>query len=348
MKLNVTKMFELSPVSDFKNNSLNTLKLIAAFQVVYGHAMVHLSYSFPKAIAQLLGVFMGVPIFFILSGFLIWNSIGRSSDFKNYVSKRFWRIYPELWIGILFEIAVLLILFKDKINYIILSIFAVTQGTIFQFWTPDFLRSYGSGTPNGALWTICVTIQFYIIVWFLYKFLHNKKTFWWISSFVISVIIKALSPLIQKHSPEIIYDLFKVSILPYLWMFILGAALCEFRGKTIPFLKKYWWAFIAVSIVIAIFKFDIDSNNYGVLLYSLRVSGLIGLAYAFPKINIKWDVSYGLYIYHMTVINAMIELQLTGHLCYLFLAFVFSFLLACGSTAIANLLNKKIKLNKLR
>lgn len=328
---------------DIRKNSLNTLKLLAALQVICGHACVHLSYAFPQAVSQVTNVFMGVPIFFILSGFLIWNSVGNSSDFKQYASKRFLRIYPELWLGVLLEIAVLLILFKEKINYILLVVFTFTQGTVLQFWTPDFLRAYGCGTPNGSLWTICVTIQFYIAVWLLYKFLHGKSGYRWCTVFAVSVLLKAMSPIIERYAPEIVYDFFKVSLLPYLWMFLLGCALFEFREKTIPFLKRFWWLLLGLSFVFSFTKFDIDAGNYGVLLYSARVCGLIGLAYALPKINIKWDISYGLYIYHMTVINAMIALGFVGEWYHIIIAFIISILLACASTAFAHFLNKRIK-----
>lgn len=328
--------------SDYRYNSLNTLKILAALQVVYGHALAHMAYAFPKGLSKALGVFMGVPIFFVLSGFLIWNSVGRSSNFKHYALKRFWRVYPELWFGVLFEIAVLMILFKENINYLKLSLFAVTQGTVLQFWTPSFLRTYGCGTPNGALWTISLTIQFYIIVWLLYKFLH-KRTCRWIGVFAVSILLKAAFPLVEHYAPEIIYDLFKVSILPYLWLFLLGCALSEFREKTIPFLKKFWWLLLALSFVVSFLKVDIDSANYGVLLYSLRVPAFIGMAYAFPKINIKWDISYGLYIYHMTVINAMLEFGFVGRWQYVIVVFVASILLACGSTAFAKWLNNRFK-----
>ncbi len=336
----------LTNALDYRKNSLNTLKLIAALQVVYGHIYAHMQYSFPPLLSQTLGIFMGVPIFFMLSGFLIWNSVGRSSNFKEYASKRFWRIYPELWLGVLIEIAVLLIFFRGSINVPLLSVFTVTQGTVLQFWTPGFLRAYGCGTPNGALWTICVTVQFYIIVWPLYKVLHKKSLIWWVGAFLIAVLFKAASPILHQHLPEIIYDFFKVSILPYLWIFVLGGALSEFRDKTIPFLKKYWWILLALSFVVDGLNIDIDAANYGVLLYSLRVPALIGLAYALPQFNIKVDISYGLYIYHMTVVNAMIELGFIGHLWHVLIAFALSILLACGSTTFANFFNKKTKQKK--
>ena len=110
-----------------------------------------------------------------MSGFLIWMSIARSTTFGQYCKKRFWRIFPELWVAVAVEIVAILLLYDHTIEWGKLSLFAVTQSTIFQFWTPDFLREYGCGCPNGSLWTICVLIQFYVIAFYVYKWLRGKK-----------------------------------------------------------------------------------------------------------------------------------------------------------------------------
>ena len=60
-----------------KNNSLNTIRLLAAIQVMWGHMTVHLNVSdfligevsFHSIISMILGLFPGVPIFFSLAGF---------------------------------------------------------------------------------------------------------------------------------------------------------------------------------------------------------------------------------------------------------------------------------------
>lgn len=50
------------------------------------------------------------------------------------------------------------------------------------------------------------------------------------------------------------------------------------------------------------------------------------------KLNIKTDISYGLYIYHMTVVNILIMLGMTGKIEYMLLAIVISAALALIST----------------
>ncbi len=135
----------------FRENSLNTFRLLAALQVLWGHTLWHLEIERIPIIGDFIEFFIGVPVFFTISGFLIWQSISQSKSFGEYAKKRFWRIYPELWLAVAVEIVVLLLLYHEPINYPQLGLFTFGQATLFQFWTPDFLRGYGCGCPNGAL-----------------------------------------------------------------------------------------------------------------------------------------------------------------------------------------------------
>ena len=140
-------------------NCLNTVRLLAALLILLGHGIQHLGTGAPQWLAWLISYFRGVPIFFVLSGFLIWESLGRN-DGKQYARKRFYRIYPELWGAVALGLIVLLILYLQAVSLPQLGAFTLTQSTFLQFWTPDCLRGYGCGTPNGALWTIGIQVQF--------------------------------------------------------------------------------------------------------------------------------------------------------------------------------------------
>ena len=171
--------------------------------MLYGHTIVHLNIQHIPILGDFINFFYGVPIFFTMSGFLIWWSIGRSKSFGEYLKKRFWRIFPELWVAVAIELIVLICLYHKPINWLQFGAFAITQSTVFQFWTPDCLSGYGCGCPNGSLWTICVLIQFYFFAYFVYKALHGRKTWVWLITFVASLGVSMMVPLMRDHLPEI-------------------------------------------------------------------------------------------------------------------------------------------------
>lgn len=298
---------------------------------MYGHTLTHLSLDQVPIFNVIIYSFYGVPIFFTMSGFLIWWSIGRSKSFGEYLKKRFWRIFPELWVAVAIELIVLLCLYHESINWLQFGAFAITQSTIFQFWTPDCLRGYGCGCPNGALWTICVLIQFYFFAYFVYKALHGRKTWVWLITFVASLGVSMMVPLIQANIPEIAGKLLDLSLLPYFWMFLAASFVAERKDVVLPFLKKYWWSILAVQLLVRFSGFDYRTG-YPVLGSILLFLCLTGAAYVFSKLNVKTDISYGIYIYHMTVVNALIALGYTGSQWLLLVVAAMTFLLAWIST----------------
>lgn len=327
------------------NNCLNVIRLIAALQVLFGHAYVHLnvehimvgvgdsSIDIMLALHWVAQSIPGVPTFFFLSGFLIWDSIGRSSGFKHYVKKRIFRVFPELWVAVLVEMLSILLFYKKPIIWTKFILFGVAQGTLFQFWTPDFLREYGCGVPNGSLWTISVIVQFYLIAWFLYKFFQKKSQKWWLLLFAVSIVLGLIKPIIGIRLPSIIGKLYSQTVFPYLWLFLAGCLISVKYDLIIHTMIKYWWAITLVFVAWRCFVlFDIDIGGYGVLSSLLPCFSGVGFAYAFPNLNIKNDISYGIYIYHMIIINAMIQIGLTGTGYYILIATAFTLMMAYIST----------------
>ena len=108
-----------------------------------GHMSEHLCLPVSKIINWPLDLFIGVPIFFILSGFLIWNSLENTLDFKQFFSKRILRLYPELWVCLIVEILSIVLFYEKPVPVSDYVLFTFTQGTVLQFWTP--LVSFVSG-----------------------------------------------------------------------------------------------------------------------------------------------------------------------------------------------------------
>lgn len=169
-------------------NNFDLVRLLAASQVVVVHGIEHLELT--SIVNQhfaiswhLLTAFPGVPIFFVVSGYLISRSLDREPCLRSYAVNRMLRIYPALIACFLVSVLSVLvvspknILTADPLRF---TSWTIAQLTFFQFYNPDFLRSYGVGTLNGSLWTIPVELQFYIILPITYLMLGlrtSKKLF---------------------------------------------------------------------------------------------------------------------------------------------------------------------------
>ena len=297
-------------------NCINLIRLLAAVQVFLGHAVWHLEVEMPDHFLKIISVLQGVPVFFVISGFLIWNSLTKDPSWKSFVKKRILRLYPEMWGGIILSTLMILILYNKQIKWKSLIMWIITQSTVFQFWTPEWLRGYGCGTPNGSLWTIGVMVQAYVVIRILFKFLHGQKRFRWSVVLIFGCIFNIVTPYVGNILPELAYKLIKQTFIPYIWMFIVGALLCEFFWKIKSVLIQYWWLFLSVSVIATLVNQDF--GIYGTIKVLFLAPALIGFAYRFNKLNIKYDISYGIYIYHMIVINVMIVFGLTGKTIELF------------------------------
>ena len=330
------------------NNCLSLIRIIAAFQVMFGHMVEHLELPINEELFHATYFLRGVPIFFVISGFLIWFSIGRSKTYKQYLKKRFWRIYPELWVAVAIEIFILIILYKGWIFKDIL-LFTFGQGTIFQFWTPNSLRGYGVGTPNGALWTIGVMIQFYIVAWFFQKAMSKRKMTTWVIGLFVSFGISWVCQYITHNliAKEMIGKLYDQTFIKYFWLFYIGMFIAEFKDRLLPILKKYWYVCLAISLLFFWTGFDLFSG-YFLLWSTFLTAGLIGFAYRYPKLSISPDISYGVFLYHMTVVNLFVSLGWIGNWLYILPITIITCFLAFISTNTIGRLSELKKQSMLR
>lgn len=217
-------------------------------------------------------------------------------------------------------------------------LFAFGQGTLFQFWTPDSLRGYGVGTPNGALWTIGVMIQFYIIVWFFYRFMKSRKFIAWMIGFAVTFGV-SYTLLFIAHDivpGDIIAKLYSQTFIEYFWLFYIGMFTAEFKDKLLPIFEKFWFSFLLIAFVLFWTGWDFFSGYY--LGWSLFLTvGLLGFAYRFPQFNISPDISYGLFLYHMTVLNIFVYFGWTGKWIYAVSIIVIVIILAFLSTVMVGI-----------
>jgi peptidoglycan/LPS O-acetylase OafA/YrhL len=134
--------------------------------------MAHMLPLGPKALKLnfAFGLF-GMAIFFTLSGFLITSSLYFYQNVRAFVIHRVFRIVPSAW---LYIVLVLLILHASL---------AVWMAHLFFYANlpPIRLNDY-----TGALWSLCVEMQFYLFVTLLFL-VFRRRGLWLLPLFCLGV-----------------------------------------------------------------------------------------------------------------------------------------------------------------
>ena len=290
-------------------------------------------------LSSLVNPINGVPVFFLISGFLIWLSIGRTKDFKSFCIKRVLRLYPELWFSIIIEVVCLLLFYEgididDYLQMIIL------QSTVFPNHTPAAFDSYGIGSLNISLWTIPIIIQFYISIWFLYKWLDKKTIREWIIVMLLSIVCGVIIELkLLNFLPAIVNKVIGLSILSYLWMFLFGSFVAKFFSVIMPFLVNYWYVSLIALAINELYPFSVVIVPYTLIGSVLLACSIFGIAYRFKKIKIKHD--------QMLFVNVAIQIGYRGNVMAVVIIIALLFIFAYFSTMAVDKFYKKIKLKAI-
>jgi peptidoglycan/LPS O-acetylase OafA/YrhL len=312
---------------DLRVNNFDLLRLVAAFQVVLGHTLEHLEIGTHALFLKILAVLPGVPIFFFLSGFLISRTYERNPNLVDYFRNRALRLYPGLFVCFLVSICLVAAsgyFSSNPAPPMKFAAWTVAQLTAFQFYNPDFLRGYGCGVLNGSLWTISVELQFYILTPLLYWFLklnqNGSNCRLAATTAVFAIANYTFHTLSKTGEDSIAIKLLGVSFIPWFYMFLIGVLaqrnfdlvyrLTADRGLLL------FLAYLPFALLLTIAGYSASGNEISCFLFLPLVITAISLAYTQPTIAHRMlgsnDISYGFYIYHMPLVNFMIEMGYIG------------------------------------
>ena len=300
---------------DFQKNNFDLIRLLAAAQVMARHIVGH--FGLEDRFGWL-SALPGVPIFFVVSGFLVSASYERAPSLKAYAWFRFLRIYPALWVCLFVSmLAAAIIGDVSFVNRDALT-WVLAQITIVQFYNPDFLRGYGVGVLNGVLWTIPVELQFYIALPAIYWLLRKLKRIDAVLmlSIALLAVLNVAYVRLKLIEETLVTDLIGITLAPYLYLFLLGVLL----QRNLWFVEKYLagkallWLTALIGIAWGLGSLGVTVTGNDLNPVSAIVLGLaaVSAAYTRPFIHLRHDISYGIYIYHMLAVNALVELEIVS------------------------------------
>lgn len=308
------------------------------------------------------GGFVGVDVFFVISGFVVAMTTRRehTRSFRQFLlvfyRRRIVRILPATLIFLLLAqlFVVLFVPTKDRITVPDLTAAAAALGmSNFVLWlkADDYFSPEANLNPFLHTWSLAIEEQFYLIFptfAFLFNYYRaSSRIFWWLATGLIGCIIASLTvAVLSTH----VSRPFAFYMLPSrFWELATGIALFilveKISGRPTagrPFQILVFAAGLCGLIAIAAAYGFIDSVNFpfpysivpaisaSLMLYNLYLdrNGLISRIFSIKILQYIGKISFSIYLWHWFVI---VSLQWTiGLETYLpkFVALAASFLLA--------------------
>ena len=323
---------------------IDGLRAVAVFSVIFYHSSVLI---FEKKFLP--GGFIGVDIFFVISGYLITKLISneykntKNFSFLNFYSRRIRRILPALLFVIIATFP--FIYFKTPPIFIIDYLKSIISINLFVsnifFWKLGFGYDQLQNVqfqPFLHAWTLSLEEQFYLIFPIIYFFIFKKFNRY----LLIVIAIGFLLSLLLSDYASYAHSAINFYVLPTrAWEFLAGSIIFLLEPKKKSFSKPLSSFFISVGvifIIISIFYFD-DKMYLPSILSLIPVLGTFFIIYFkhdenyFIKIlqsklsTSIGKISYSLYLWHFPIFIIYPDLNFIFQIIIIFFLSVFSYFL---------------------
>jgi peptidoglycan/LPS O-acetylase OafA/YrhL len=323
-----------------KANSFDALRLFAALSVVVWHSVRHtgapLLWIHPGTSAWF---FDGVPLFFVMSGMLVYRSCLKCFDsgqpVRSFYVNRFLRVGPALYVYATLTPLFLLLVGAISMHLVMSLPFAEWYVSNLLFCpVRESIFSSFAGSLNGSLWTIPVEVSFYVICPLL---VLTQRRFGVRALIGLLLALSVAGLLIKSRYegdisvPQIwwrgsldaipsIYKIANLTFLPYFVFFALGITWLHVWKRA----SQSGWLALAAAAAYVLIRYQLMpihrySGPLQELLWGIPFSYLaVWVGYNAPlwvsKLTKFGDISYGIYIWHMIVVNTVIYLALPRRL----------------------------------
>jgi peptidoglycan/LPS O-acetylase OafA/YrhL len=285
---------------------LDGLRAVAVLLVLAGHCYV----------PGFTGGYIGVDVFFVLSGYLITNVLRRNDDLKHFYARRARRLLPA-FVLMLAAYLVLFTLYRPDYAYHLRD-----AGYAF-FYLSDYTYAF-QGRPEfiGHTWSLAVEEHFYILWPLLFVRFRPKA-----KALLIAYILLTLWRWhqIDWYDGYFRFDTHSTGL-------VLGCLLASIPRDGIPKFPA-WPGLVALGLGAHYFFWtDLSSMRSGITLMELATAvALLGQPpkwLAFKPLVFVGKISYGLYLWHYMIFRLIFDGDRQNWMFYLMVVSITSFIMA--------------------
>ncbi len=295
---------------NYRVNNFDFLRFLFASFVIITHSYplsgnAENDFLYQITNGQTLFSYIGVKGFFVISGYLIFQSLQRSTGLLDYFWKRILRLYPALIIVLLLTIILAPFVYQSDIPFFLnKSLLTYIPNNLTLYYTQYAVEGIFENNPyksaiNGSLWTISYEFTMYLLLALLIFVRKNVviTKLILIGSFVLLLVCNLY---FLEKIKNINFLLNGAQLVDLGIFFIAGALLESLNFKNLPRKKEFLILIILLVTASFIFHF-FDYTKYITLPLLFILLGLNTLPYICDIGNKIGDLSYGIYIYGFPV-----------------------------------------------
>ena len=254
---------------------------------------------------------LGVELFFLVSGFVISITLEKTESFSVFIYKRWLRLFPAMLIATVLIYATLAI-FHERPDGVPPSLLSALPGLTLMNWWPKLLN-IEVPQLEVAFWTLYIEFKFYVVAGLTYYFLgKNRLTPALVFLFALWLVTYSLTTQLGFQSLQLLITISDALSLKHFGWFAAGSTYYRYiqtSGRQWLIMTLLLILFSALSV-----RVETEGFNLEVTLGALAISALFVLSFKLSflqkilqsKLLIFFgSISYPLYLIHN---NAMISM----------------------------------------
>jgi len=340
---------------DHRNNNFDLLRLFFASFVIITHSYAltgikECDFLCQITNGQIVFSYIGLKGFFVISGYLVFQSLQRSSNIVDFYWKRVLRVFPGLFVVLLLTVILTPFVYQSDVPLL--------QNSSYLTYLPNNILLYRiqlaidgvfennpyKSTINGSLWTVQYEFTFYILLSFLFLIRRRKNEILFLLGLSVSILLAGnlfFMDTIKQHfyilSGEYFFDLGL--------FFASGSFLAALDIEKTKWKKELLVLFSILTLSSFFFNYFSYTAlfTFPVLIILLAIHPV---PYGHTILKKAGDLSYGIYIYGFPVQQTLMYFFRLNHLELIFFSLLISYLLAYFSWHLVE--EKALKLKRVR